>query len=235
MAKFTKLNIGDSVASSGGRVWKKLSAEEEVTLEGTWLVNSGWSCPAGYGFWTFNGYTQKVGASNTWSTSSGIFFGYEETMEFIGTTKENAILVGYDIYGHLYPQDSFYLVIEEEPEDNDGKLSTWLKSNATKQTTTSSFSVYNGSTLIGTFEYLDSMTWREFVNSDYNPDYNYTPSYKRFYFGDTTAENPSVLFNSSGSGIYVRLSNAGSIVKADDEIIEGFDYNIGSGSGGGAN
>lgn len=27
MAKFTKLNIGDIVASSGGRVWKKLSAE----------------------------------------------------------------------------------------------------------------------------------------------------------------------------------------------------------------
>ena len=26
MAKFTKLNIGDSVASSGGRVWKKLSS-----------------------------------------------------------------------------------------------------------------------------------------------------------------------------------------------------------------
>lgn len=27
MAKFTKLNIGDTVASGGGRVWKKLSAE----------------------------------------------------------------------------------------------------------------------------------------------------------------------------------------------------------------
>ena len=108
--------------------------EETESLIGTWLVNSGWSCPAGYGFWHFDGYTQKVGASNTWSTASGIFFGYEETMEFIGTTKENAILVGYDIYGHLYPQDSFYLVIESEPEDNDGKLSTWLKANnATKQ------------------------------------------------------------------------------------------------------
>lgn len=27
MAKFTKLNIGDTVASSSGRVWKKLSVE----------------------------------------------------------------------------------------------------------------------------------------------------------------------------------------------------------------
>lgn len=43
MAKFTKLNIGGSVASSGGRAWKKLSAEsaeEEVTLEGTWAIHS---------------------------------------------------------------------------------------------------------------------------------------------------------------------------------------------------
>lgn len=120
-----------------GVIIEEIKTEEiPDELAGTWLVSSGWSCPAGYGFWTFNGYTQKVGASNTWSTSSGIFFGYEETLEFIGTTKENAILVGYDIYGHLYPQDSFYLVIEEEPEDNNGKLSTWLKANATKQVDT---------------------------------------------------------------------------------------------------
>lgn len=32
MAKFTKLNIGDIVASSGGRVWKKLSVESEESL-----------------------------------------------------------------------------------------------------------------------------------------------------------------------------------------------------------
>lgn len=42
MAKFTKLNIGDSVASSGGRVWKKLSAESGVDVSaivGTWKWN----------------------------------------------------------------------------------------------------------------------------------------------------------------------------------------------------
>ena len=41
MAKFTKLNIGDAVASSGGRVWKKLSAESAEEVKdpiGTWLV-----------------------------------------------------------------------------------------------------------------------------------------------------------------------------------------------------
>lgn len=31
MAKFTKLNIGDAVASSGGRVWKKLSSMLQLT------------------------------------------------------------------------------------------------------------------------------------------------------------------------------------------------------------
>ena len=30
--KFTKLNIGDAVASSGGRVWKKLSVESAESL-----------------------------------------------------------------------------------------------------------------------------------------------------------------------------------------------------------
>lgn len=42
MAKFTKLNIGDSVASSGGRVWKKLSAESVnvADLIGTWTLST---------------------------------------------------------------------------------------------------------------------------------------------------------------------------------------------------
>lgn len=43
MAKFTKLNIGDAVASSGGRVWKKLSvesAEVQDELQGTWMLNT---------------------------------------------------------------------------------------------------------------------------------------------------------------------------------------------------
>lgn len=31
MAKFTKLNISDSVASSGGRVWKKLSIPPQLS------------------------------------------------------------------------------------------------------------------------------------------------------------------------------------------------------------
>lgn len=44
MAKFTKLNIGDAVASSGGRVWKKLSVESggELPAVGTSLEDCTW-------------------------------------------------------------------------------------------------------------------------------------------------------------------------------------------------
>ena len=54
MAKFTKLNIGDAVASSGGRVWKKLSAESgevQDELAGTWVLPDYWYYPiVGYSF-----------------------------------------------------------------------------------------------------------------------------------------------------------------------------------------
>lgn len=40
MAKiFTKLNLADIVATSGGKSFRKLSTEETVELAGTWLLN----------------------------------------------------------------------------------------------------------------------------------------------------------------------------------------------------
>lgn len=58
MAKFTKLSIGDIVASSGGRVWRKLNAERKKVhyeLEGTWILNTelvdvDYPYPDAYGF-----------------------------------------------------------------------------------------------------------------------------------------------------------------------------------------
>lgn len=69
MAKFTKLNIGDSVASGGGRVWKKLSAESaevQDELQGTWVLNE-----------TLNYYTPPInfnvsGNFNTVNSSGDI-------------------------------------------------------------------------------------------------------------------------------------------------------------------
>ena len=69
MAKFTKLNIGDSVASSGGRAWKKLSAESaevQDELAGTWVLNE-----------TLNYYTPPInfnvsGNFNTVNSSGDI-------------------------------------------------------------------------------------------------------------------------------------------------------------------
>ena len=70
MAKFTKLNIGDSVASGGGRAWKKLSAEEPIdlsTIVGVWKLNN-----------TIRSYNDSVEVvtdtwvqSGTWSSGIG--------------------------------------------------------------------------------------------------------------------------------------------------------------------
>lgn len=76
MRIFTKLNVGDTVASSGTRVFKKLTTEEPLPiwngtdLTGTkWKIKSGWSAEAGYGEFDVGGISWdiegKVGAGYT--------------------------------------------------------------------------------------------------------------------------------------------------------------------------
>lgn len=70
MAKFTKLNIGDSVASSGGRVWKKLSAESaevQDELAGTWVFNEQITMP-----YTISGTSAKKLGYYSFSNSFGL-------------------------------------------------------------------------------------------------------------------------------------------------------------------
>ena len=63
MAIFKKLNIGDAVATSGTRSFRKLTTEDPtlpvwdgVDLTGTtWTIKSGWSAEAGYGEFDVNG------------------------------------------------------------------------------------------------------------------------------------------------------------------------------------
>lgn len=98
----------------------------------------------------------------------------------------------------------------------------------------SSFNIYDASTYIGSFDFVEGMTWREFVNSIYNPDYEYLPMYKRFYIADNS-NTATVFFNDYGSGFSVRLSDLGNQVTAGDQIINGYSYNIHSGDIGGAN
>ena len=76
------------------------------------------------------------------------------------------------------------------------------------------------------YEAEDGMTWTEWVESGYNPDYDYAPNFKKFYItGDTVYQNET------GSG--TPIDNA----KPDSEIIEGYDYTLKESptSGGGSN
>lgn len=76
------------------------------------------------------------------------------------------------------------------------------------------------------YEAEDGMTWGEWVESEYNPDYDYAPNFKKFYStGDTVYQNET------GSG--TPIDNA----KPDSEIIEGYDYTLKAPptSGGGSN
>lgn len=105
MAKFTKLNIGDSVASSGGRVWKKLSAEsaEDVTLEGTWVFNSLLDYDDVATTWYVDGYfygIDETGATHYYplkrirlNTGQGVF-GTWNRLQFYNNSK----LVGGEKY-----------------------------------------------------------------------------------------------------------------------------------------
>lgn len=103
MAKFTKLNIGDSVASSGGRVWKKLSTESGE------------------------------------EDSNGLYF------TLIGNSGQN----------------------------------------------------------YGSFPFEEGMTFTQFVNSSYNPDVNYAPTFKLFYIGNPESAQPIVFYNNYGTGLSV--------------------------------
>lgn len=197
------------------------------------------------GTWVFNDTVNGIGLPAT-QTIYNVNFTTNNTaynqIKFIEDTRLRIEDLGYNntsVYNNTdgWAGEAYktITITSKLSEVADGSILDWLKANATKQTTTSSFSMYVYSTFIDSFTFQDGMTWRDFVNSSYNPDYSYTPNYKRFAFGDTTSDNPDIYFNSSGSLNYVRFNIAGSILKANDYIIDGHNYNISSGSGGGAN
>lgn len=99
---------------------------------------------------------------------------------------------------------------------------------------TSSFNIYLSDTFIGTYEYLDGMTWGEFVNSSYNPTIDSYPN-KAFSLPNYTSDNSEVYYWGSGAGLAVRTEERGSNVRANDTIILGYNYNIAQGSGGSGN
>lgn len=88
MAIFKKLSIGDTVASSGTRVFKKLTTEEVTPEEPslpiwngtdlagtTWEIPAGWAAEAEYGQFDVSGYTNRP-ASITSTVVHRLFIGY---------------------------------------------------------------------------------------------------------------------------------------------------------------
>ncbi len=102
MAIFKKLFVGDTVATSGTRVFKKLTTEEPLPIWNgtdltgtTWKIPTGWTAEAGYGVFYVAG---------TAEFEDQIFTtGYSRL--YIGYDTENAVLDGND-----YPAENTILV-----------------------------------------------------------------------------------------------------------------------------
>lgn len=73
MAKFTKLNIGDAVASSGGRVWKKLSTESGGDISGyiTFSSPSSFTLATDGATKNWDGILEYSTNANTWNEWDG--------------------------------------------------------------------------------------------------------------------------------------------------------------------
>lgn len=108
MAKFTKLNIGDSVASGSGRVFKKLSAESEEVqdeLSGTWVFNDIVNSPLSSDI-PFSSASIPVGAT---TRSTVYLYGFSVNFECAGVAYDEIVFNNYgkvDNWNYLF---SYYL------------------------------------------------------------------------------------------------------------------------------
>lgn len=177
MAKFTKLNIDDSVASSGGRVWKKLSAESaevQDELQGTWVFNVFVSTNAEREFlfnFTSNGvdyyglktYIDLSKSYMAYKKSNGVYsdvYNFNEDMGGPETWTNDA-----------YKTISITSKLSEVSDGDD--LLSWLKANATKQGAVSEFTI----TLQGSYSFTSSYNAQTYIKFDSAPtsssDYDY--------------------------------------------------------------
>lgn len=147
MAKFTKLNIGDSVASGGGRAWKKLSAEsaepEDTSIVGTWVFNSVVSNPAVSSvvpviysdtssseyLWKFNNSNSYRLRCNAIFENSGVYCGV--VFRANGTETHRYSSWGTSSYASYAGKTlEIYEAINNVTVDD--LFISWLKANATK-------------------------------------------------------------------------------------------------------
>lgn len=132
MAKFTKLNIGDSVASGGGRVFKKLSVESEVVddeLVGTWVFNdtvNGIGLPAVQTIYNVNFTT-----NNAIYNQIGFMEGNRLKIEDLAYNSTSVYNSTDGWIGEAYKTITITSKLSEVSDGDD--LLAWLKANATKQ------------------------------------------------------------------------------------------------------
>lgn len=161
MAKFTKLNIGEAVASSGGRVWKKLSAESaevQDELSGTWLLNPTvkGSGSSGHYYYLNGSFKGKSGSSlqeypllKVWIGKSTELFGifilfngedgnYSSTRFYNSASKVEFRNQAGDISSAVATTAdgiqgrTFTITSTVNDIENGSELLEWLKANATK-------------------------------------------------------------------------------------------------------
>lgn len=136
MAIFKKLSVGDTVATSGTRAFKKLTTEEPglpiwngTDLKGTtWTIRSGWTAEAGYGNFDVTGsrlVTMGTGIASIGYNSLDI--GYEAEIDGSRTAKSNKIAFG----GATYSDTSVEIKIgiHGGTDATNPRLINWLLEN----------------------------------------------------------------------------------------------------------
>lgn len=161
MAKFTKLNIGGTVASGSGRAWKKLSAEEPIVedpLAGTWVLNTSLTLPSSNVAFdaSLEGSMYMYSIDNTLYDGTIGSFSLRNDLYYIfelqGTNVPNSHFYSDKTSGDILCYNDMDETVTTSPSSNDGlllrtftitsKLSevtngdtllAWLQVNATKQ------------------------------------------------------------------------------------------------------
>ena len=136
---FKKLFLGDTVATSGTKVFKKLTTEEpqDDSIVGTWVFNQPWYAPSSYGKFNIN-FDIYFSYNDSHYAGTKLCVGYNNGGFISGDSAENRFSVNDSISGYWvnFSGTSSYqltLVIHGGSDIDNVNLKTWLKANATKQ------------------------------------------------------------------------------------------------------
>lgn len=217
MAKFTKLNIGEAVASGSGRVWKKLSTEiAETTISGEYLID------ANKVYTLLNSLTETKIYTVNFSAGAGIGGGDERNFTSMTFNPSSGLILyddkgafsmsgGFDEYNNNYGDGNGARVNFVEGTIVGEDFAELFLSIADEYVapTTITFTIEGAS-----YTADSGMTWADWVASEYNTDgFVITNGYIEY-------------------SDYPILNSASVSQKSTDTIVEGEAYSI---SWGGSN